>query len=240
MKKIGLVLMILLIASPVVALKGVGIKYGLEYTKVNQGEVTCLNYGVYNPWDEDTVIELSADGGLGTYVDRVRSAKVPSRTPSSDPKELSICFDIPVILDSCDVPEKISGNVVAQEQRSSSVSGVGSAANAVVSAPLTLEIVCEGGVSGAAVAGGLKKGLNLIFVAILMAGLVVGLAWKSKRNKFIVKRQLSQDLRNNYMNRYSDLMILHNRIESGDQNPEIIEEYGKIRAELKEMRDRLS
>ena len=239
MKKfLALIIIFTVLLSPVIALKGVGIKYGIEYTKVSEGKETCLGYGVYNPWDENVVAELTADGELEQFIKKVNSRRIPAGTNSGDALKINVCFDIPPgILDSCDEPKVFEGTVIAREQKDTLIGGIGSATSTLVSAPLTLEVVCSEGITGAAVAGTLGSGFG---IGALIIGLLAVLSYGISRVKL---RRGSEDhsieehtMREIYMQKYNELMALHVRIKAGESNPEILRQYHSLREYLERLR----
>ena len=239
MKKI-LTLMIIFIVlfSPVLALKGVGIKYVTEHISVGEGKENCLGYGIYNPWDEDIVAELTADGELEQFIKKIHSKSIPSGTNSGDASNIDVCFNIPEgTLESCDTPRSFEGTVIAREQKESLITNSGSSTSTFISAPLTIEVVCSEGVTGAAVAGTMGSGLG---IGALLIGLLAVLSYGISRVKL---RGGSEDhsieshtRRDIYLQKYNELMVLHVRIKAGESNPEILRQYHSLREYLERLR----
>lgn len=240
MKKfLALMIIFTVLVSPVIALKGVGIKYGVEYTTVGEGAETCLSYGVYNPWDESVVAELTADGELEQFIHKTHSKRIPAGTNSGDAIKINVCFDVPKgTLDSCDEPKVFEGTVIAREKKDAFISGSGSTTSTMVSAPLTLEIICGEGVTGAAVAGVLSGslGVGAILIAIL-AVLGYGVARFRKRQQPLSSQPVeAHTVREIYMQKYGELMTLHARIKAGESNPELLRQYQSLREYLEHLR----
>jgi hypothetical protein len=239
MKKfLALMIIFTVLISPVLGLKGVGIKYGIEYTQIDEGKETCLSYGVYNPWDENVVAELTADDELEQFIKKVNNKRIPAGTNSGDAIKIKVCFDVPKgTLDSCDEPRVFEGTVVAREQKDTLIGGSGSATSTLVSAPLTLEVRCGEGVTGAAVAGTLGGGFG---IGALLIGLLAVLSYGISRVKL---RRGPEDhsieehtMREIYMQKYNELMVLHVRIKAGESNPEILRQYHSLREYLERLR----
>ena len=240
MKKfLTLMIIFIVLFSPVLALKGVGIKYVTEHITAGEGKETCLSYGVYNPWDENVVAELTADGELEQFIKKVNSKRIPAGTNSGDAIKLDVCFDVPKrTLDSCDEPKVFEGSVVAREQKDTLIGGSGSATSTLVSAPLTLEVVCSEGITGAAAARG--NSFRNIGLIVVLIGILIGFVY------FMISRKKDQDtghpieahtLREIYMKKYSELMKLHARIVAGERNPELLRQYNSLREYLELLKE---
>jgi|TARA_Y100000034_G_scaffold93268_1_gene112850 hypothetical protein len=237
-KLLALMIVFTLLLSPVFALKGVGIKYGVEYTTVAEGKNSCMTYGVYNPWDESVVAELTADEELEQFVKKIHSEKIPGGTNSGDAIQVKICFDVPKnTLDSCEDTRVFEGNIIAREKKESSIGGVGSATTTIVTAPLTVEVVCGEKITGAAVSlGGTIRNIGLF---ILLIGIVVALAYfvMSRKKKQETEHPIdSHTIREIYMKKYGELMKIHARIVAGERNPELLRQYHSLRMYLEQLR----
>ncbi len=248
MKKILTVMIIFIVLfSPVLALKGVGIKYVTEHISVGEGKENCLGYGIYNPWDEDIVAELTADGELEQFIKKIHSKSIPSGTNSGDAINIDVCFDIPKgTLESCDELRSFEGTVIAREQKDNLIKSSGSSTSTLVSAPLTLEVICSKGVTGSAVVstvGGTLGGTlgGSIGIGVIIIGLLAVLSYGIPRVK--VRRQPEEEhsiephtMREIYMQKYNELMMLHVRIKAGESNPEILRQYHSLREYLERLR----
>jgi len=237
-KLLTLMIIFIVLFSPVLALKGVGIKYVTEHITAGEGKETCLSYGVYNPWDENVVAELTADGELEQFIKKVNSKRIPAGTNSGDTINIDVCFDIPKgTLDSCDELRSFEGTVIAREQKGTLIGESGSTTSTLVSAPLTLEVICSDGVTGAAVAGTIGSGLG---IGALLIGLLAVLSYGISRVKLRRGSEYhsieSHTMRDIYMQKYNELMVLHVRIKAGESNPEILRQYHSLREYLERLR----
>jgi len=137
---------------------GIGIKWGEEFVEVVEAEQTCLSYGAYNPWPEDSYLKIGVSEELEEIleVNEGESILVPSDTGSGEAIPINLCFYVPEIYEKsclfgslfcekrCDGErEVISGEVLITEVRTSSSVGQSSAIVASVSAPLEVEIICS-------------------------------------------------------------------------------------------------
>jgi len=138
---------------------GVGIKWDRESALAAGGEEACLTYGVYNPWEEDTYVEIGVSEELQEVMilQDVESTLVPGYTMSTESIPVEFCFEVPdglyhkdcwmgdffVCEQGCVEDQKVyEGDV---EIRSvAPPSGVaGSAAVMAVSAPLRVKVRCD-------------------------------------------------------------------------------------------------
>ena len=142
MKRITILIIALMLINPAFAASGVGIKYAFEHADVIQNDITCIEYGVYNPFDEDITATVLAEGDFAEYQFRPKEIDLPANTGSADSKDIDLCFKIPKIIDNCDSPVKLSGNAVATSVDKSEFKGSGSRATLAVSAPLDLSVIC--------------------------------------------------------------------------------------------------
>ena len=186
-----------MLAGPAMAIKGIGIKYGVEYAKFPPGE-GCLEYKVYNPWDEDVMVELSSGGDLEDLFSSTGTVKVPAGTASSEALPIQICFNLPYLKKAECEGKKYNGEVVAQEATVVVGKGAGSSTAVVAAAPLTIEMICDDVLSGAPV---LSMGnSNISFMRILsvlgvLASLIVlGFAGSMYRKSPSRKRKKYMDM----------------------------------------------
>ena len=84
MRVVAFVLLVVALNSFVSA--GVGIKWDRESALSNEGEDACLTYGVYNPWPEDTYVEVGVSEELEEVltVQDVEATLVPAHTSSGE------------------------------------------------------------------------------------------------------------------------------------------------------------
>ncbi|MEM2873976.1 MAG: hypothetical protein QW063_00750 [Candidatus Nanoarchaeia archaeon] len=154
-----LILFSLLLFLPLTAFaeKGVGIMWTTQNEIVKEGQLNCINYSVYNPFDEDTNIYLSASGTLESFVVDSQPVPVPAGTTHDKAIPISLCFNIPKVYKedcvagivcsrSCEEPQVVyAGEVLAMEKTILPIGGppAGSTTKAMASVPLTLSVACE-------------------------------------------------------------------------------------------------
>ena len=229
-----------MLINPAFAASGVGIKYAFESADAIQKDITCLKYGVYNPFDNDVTATVLADGDFAEYQFRPKEVDLPANTGSADAKNIELCFKIPKIVDNCDSPVKLSGSAVATTVDKSDFLSSGSRAKLAVSAPLDLSVICGTPIGmslinsiepnillGAAVGGGL----------ILLIVLIIFIIKRKTKSEPVPTTKLSP--RNEYMNKYSDLMVLHKKISANIATSEEVEQYRSLRSELEDIRNKL-
>ena len=229
-----------MLINPAFAASGVGIKYAFESADAIQKDITCLKYGVYNPFDNDVTATVLADGDFAEYQFRPKEVDLPANTGSADAKNIELCFKIPKIVDNCDSPVKLSGSAVATTVDKSDFLSSGSRAKLAVSAPLDLSVICGTPIGmsflnsiepnillGVAIGGG------VIFLIVLVVFL-----FKRKRKKDI-QPELESNPKDEYMNKYSDLMVLHKKISADIASQEEVEKYKSLRSELEDLRNKL-
>ncbi len=164
-RKIGmmttlLVLMLLILSPLVEARKGVGIKWTLNSVVVKEGEELCVDYGIYNPWEDDVTMKLTVGSELKTVTaESVSEPKfVKAGTSSSNAIPVNLCFKTTdavyekscllgsfLCAKSCSGSEKVyEGEVVASEVKNESSQGAfGSSTNIGVSTRLQVKVLCE-------------------------------------------------------------------------------------------------
>ena len=229
-----------MLINPAFAASGVGIKYAFEHADAIQNDITCIEYGVYNPFDDDITATILAEGDFAEYQFRPKEVDLPANTGSAASKDIDLCFKIPKIIDNCDSPVKLSGMAVATSVDKSELESSGSKATIAVTAPLELSVICGTPIGmsflnsiepnillGVAIGGG------VIFLIVLVVFL-----FKRKRKKDI-QPELKSNPKDEYMNKYSDLMILHKKISSNIASPEEVEQYKSLRSELEDLRNKL-
>jgi len=141
------------------ARKGVGIIWSTEKEMVNENSPICIEYGVYNPWDEDVNVTLTVAGELREVVTQEHSDVkfVPAGTTHDKAIPLKLCFTVPKVYEddciingflceqTCEQQEvTFTGDVVAMEVKEQGPnSGMGSSTTLGVSVPLTLRVRCN-------------------------------------------------------------------------------------------------
>lgn len=232
-----LITTLILIASPAFAGTGVGIKYGFEEAEVIQNDITCLNYKVYNPFSNDITATIITEGDFADYQFRPKEVDLPANTRSSDSKEIDVCFKIPKIVENCDEPTLLTGNVVATTADEGILSGSGARAKVAVAAPLDLKVIC-GTPIGMTIMNSIEPN---VFLGIGIGGLItliIFIVW------FLIKRKKKKPVaetssKDKYMSKYSDMMVLHKKVAANIASPEELEKYKALRSELEDLRAKL-
>jgi len=207
MKKLSLILILFLIPSTF-AVSGAGLKYNFEYVELLEKAEHCLNYGVYNPYDSDSLISLSAEGDFQDYVIESEPTNVPANTNANNELRKDICFKIPKIVESCEEGKVLEGQIIAST--SPSTEGIGTAL--AVSAPLEMKVNCND-----------SSQVNLIYFVIpfIIISTLVGL-FQFRKNSRTKK----------YNSLYSELMVLHKKISSGNFDQSHVDRFNKLRSIL--------
>jgi len=180
-------LLILLIPSGF-ALKGVGIKWTSESAYVDEKSPVCLDYGIYNPWDEDINAQLGVSKELQEVI-RVKETEtvfVKANTPNTNAVPVKLCFDIPkVYKDNCLVAGVIceqtcslgevnyKGEVIATGSGTEVSAGSGSTATVSASVPLEIRIKCNQH----------ERSYIVVYIAVLIILLIIALIFYTKRKK---------------------------------------------------------
>lgn len=149
-------LLLLAIISTASAGPGAGLSYGIESDIVSSNQKLCVEYGLYNPFDVDSKISLSAEGEISEFVFSSDSLDVPAGTSIDDAYNAKICYQapdlrikkckVPFILCEykCEIEEKLyTGQVLASPESVSSMQSTGSAVGMSIAAPFSLLVKCE-------------------------------------------------------------------------------------------------
>ena len=206
MKKLSLLLILFIIPSAF-AVSGAGLKYNFEYVELIEKDTHCLNYGIYNPYDSDSLISLTAEGEFEDFQIESEPTNVPANTNANNELRKDICFKIPKVVDSCEDGKLLKGQVIASTVPSSE--GIGTAL--AVSAPLEMKVNCN------------ESSFNVLFFVIpfvLISTLfgIIQIMRYSKNRK--------------YNKLYSELMYLQKIISSGNFNQSHVDRFNKIRSIL--------
>jgi hypothetical protein len=176
---------------------GVGIRWDRESALVPENEKTCMTYGVYNPWSEDTYVKIV----LSTDLQEILSSSdadltfVPKGTPSSATIPVTFCFKTPTVYEKdcligqfalckqeCVEPMKIyEGEVEVIETDGEVVKSGGSGGSSTqmsVSAPLRVKVQCVAH----------KRNYSLIYISVALVAIIV-LAWEFLFKKKLKKRK---------------------------------------------------
>jgi len=81
-----LITILIVITLTTFASAGVGIKWDRESALAASGDTACLTYGVYNPWPEDTYVEVGISEELQEVLitQDTEATLIPAHTSSGD------------------------------------------------------------------------------------------------------------------------------------------------------------
>ncbi len=173
---------------------GVGLKWQEESKIVNQGQKSCFQYSVYNPWPQQSYATIKVSEELQSII-QSQDAEVkliPANTPSTAAIPVKFCFEVPFVYEderncwlgdrfvcsqTCNAPQKIyDGEVLVSEaDEATAISGGagGSATSLSVSGPLRIRVNC--------IAHGTDFTKIYLIVAVLSAIGIVGMMIKRHR-----------------------------------------------------------
>jgi len=181
---------LVLIILPFVS-AGVGISWDKETSLIPENTKTCLTYKVYNPWPEDSTVEIALSDELMEIVSYIQSDSVfvPRETSSKDAIPIEFCFKTPTVYeqdcllfnsllckqDCADDMRIYSGDVEVLEVGDQVKGGAGGSATAVsVSAPLRVKVQCVAH----------TRNYSLIYILIAVAaGIFLMINLIQRRNK---------------------------------------------------------
>jgi len=151
------IVLLLIVFSIGMASAGVGIKWDEESFIVREDKRTCLTYGVYNPWPDDSyaIIGVSEELDEKLNVYPSESVFVGKDTSSDGAVPIVLCFEVENVYGEdclfkdlfcerkCDDGGRVlSGEVLITEVNTPSKNGQSSAVVASVSAPLEIDVEC--------------------------------------------------------------------------------------------------
>jgi len=156
----ALVFVFMLIVPMVSA--GVGISWDRESSLVPENTKTCLTYKVYNPWEEDSYVQIKVSDALTDIIKSAESETkfVPKQTSSSEAMPVTFCFKTPKVYardcligdslickQTCEEPMKLyqgEVEVIELSEEEAKIGGTagGSATQMSVSAPLRVRVQC--------------------------------------------------------------------------------------------------
>ncbi len=155
---IGILLLVIFFSSVVSA--GVGLSWSKETSLVPENTKTCLTYKVYNPWPEDSYVEVGLSEELMEIANKMEAdiEFIPKETSSSEAIPVEFCFKTPKIYEKdcalfgslickqdCLEDMKIyAGEVEVMEAGTPDeiIGSGGSATSMSVSAPLKVKVQC--------------------------------------------------------------------------------------------------
>ena len=151
-------LLLLIFSHSALARKGVGVVWTTETETVDEGKSHCIEYGIYNPWDEDVTASLSVSEELKPIISKQDSDSrlIPAVTYHEDAIPLELCFKVAKVYQenclvagmlcekTCSEPQvEYLGNILALEEQTGGAAGTGSATSLGVSVPLKLKVACK-------------------------------------------------------------------------------------------------
>lgn len=164
---------------------GVGISWERESALVPENTKTCLTYKIYNPWEEDSSVQILLSEELQEIVASQESETklIPAHTSSDNAIPVTFCFKTPRVYDAdcligggkgaickqeCTEERKVfEGEVEIKEVSDADLEGAGAGGSKTsisVSAPLRVRVQC--------VEHGRDYSLVYLFVGIVAAVLL--------------------------------------------------------------------
>lgn len=133
---------------------GIGLKWSTESEMVNEGKELCINYGLYNPFDQDVTGYLEATKELNSSFTSEQPKLIPANTSSNNSINSEICFKFDNVYKKkcilglfcerkCDKLKTYSGEVMAAYSLPEKGGGTGSVVGTSFAAPLKLTVKCE-------------------------------------------------------------------------------------------------
>lgn len=186
----------LILSTSVFARKGVGIVWNTETEIVNEGSKHCIEYGVYNPWEDDVKATLGVSSELeDVIVEMDTEAKfIKAGTLHDMAVPVDFCFEIADVYSKdcllgnfvcekrCEESEIVyEGKVMAREEGEEGAEGaVGSATSLGVAVPLRLRVKCSA----------YARDYTLVYAVVIVVALIL-ILWivyrKHKRKGEIIK-----------------------------------------------------
>lgn len=172
-----LIAFILLTLKNVNAAKGVGIVWSLESAIFDENKKNCITYGLYNPWDQDVEVILTAGKDLSKFVKPTKPIKIKAYTYHNNSIEVQLCFAIPKIYkkscllgnilckQECNQEQiKYNGEIIAIEKKEKSKTAhTGSSTAVSASAPLKIKIRCKPH----------PTDLTILYIALIIIALII-------------------------------------------------------------------
>ena len=155
---IGIILSMLLFSGLVSSLQGAGIISSVAFETVKEGEEKCVNYGLFNSWDEDVTVQLRIGGELTNILEGGQSENVflKSGMTKEEAIQTPICFKVGKVYDESCIAgmmceRKCEGQQVSYQGSVSVVNagsgdgggGAGSGTELGIKVPLTISVLCE-------------------------------------------------------------------------------------------------
>lgn len=180
-----------LTSTVVLARKGVGIVWDTETEIVIENTEHCVQYGIYNPWDEDVTATLSVSSELQEIIISQDSQikLIAGGTEHEVAVPIEFCFKVAKVYEedclvgsliceqTCQAEQVVyEGKIVAMESSGGNVGGAaGSSTSLGVSVPLKLKVRCSPH----------TRDWTLVYVAIiiLVVILILLILYKKQKNR---------------------------------------------------------
>ncbi|MCK5476775.1 MAG: hypothetical protein KAI55_02555 [Candidatus Aenigmarchaeota archaeon] len=183
--KILVLLLGIIVLMPIVdATVGIGIKWFTVGEYVNENSQYCLEYGLYNPFDEEVFGYLTAVKDLENIYEAEEHKLIPSETSSKKAIMTKICFNIPKTYKedclignllcerTCNEEQVVyNGEVMAAYELKGNAGGTGSATGTSFAAPIKLMVECEPK----------NRDWTLVYILVFLAIVIcIRILWKKK------------------------------------------------------------
>jgi len=207
MKKgvLSLIVLFLALAMTSFISAGVGIKWSQESFLVNDGEETCLTYSVYNPWPEDSYVQIVLPENLKNLLimQEAETKLVPANTGSVNAIPIKFCFKVPkVYAEECLIGDFLCKKECNEEQvvyegqvsvksvpgETTMTGSGGSATEMSVSAPLRLKLNCNAHPTDFTL-------LYLVLAIVALLGIIIILFRKYRKPEQARKKEKLAELR---------------------------------------------
>lgn len=182
------VLVLLLFLNISYARKGVGIVVNSQSEVVEENREVCINYGIYNPWDEDVRAALETEGEINQILSNYKSEErlIPAGTLHNNALTVKLCFGVLDVYkddclvgnllceQKCEQPQVIySGDVAVIEKSAQGQDSTGSQTSLGVSAPLTIKVNCQKS----------PRNYTPLYFALFIIVLIIFVIWLLSKNK---------------------------------------------------------
>ncbi len=160
MKTLKLLIILLIslatVSSMVNARKGVGILWSTETVVVNENEERCVEYGLYNPWDEDITVNLETSKEINEILKTkdVDTVNIVAFTTHENSIPAKLCFDVPEVYEKdclignvlcekrCDQEPIVYGGEIIVSEKPTATQNGGSSTSSSASSRLNVKVNC--------------------------------------------------------------------------------------------------
>lgn len=131
---------------------GIGLKWGTRNATISDGKITCVDYGLYNPFSRNVTAYLTGTKELEQFFIPGENINVSAGTDSKDAIPVKACFKPEIYNKTCMIGDLFCTNTCPSEPRVFngtvtaryiSISTGMSATSAGFSAPLLVTVKCE-------------------------------------------------------------------------------------------------